>query len=448
VSVYRAGLWLYLSSIAASLGGYLFWFVAAASVRTAVLGEVAYAVSLASIATTLLTLGVPTAMMRLWPATRDRGYAEGALAFTAAAGAASLLLALWRPVLALLVSSGLLSSYYTAYFQTTYNTRPVFYAAVVGQAARIAAVPLLARLGPDALAATYSLPGLLLAALGAASSRLRPRLFGVRELAEAGLSVWLPGAVSVLGTNLGVVAAYNLARPEVAGYVYIAQILAGAAVGPSTIVTGVLLPYLSSSQDPEAAAVKAYRLSLAISIPLAAMLITGGARFLSILGSQYAEAADALAVFATANLVGLAAGSLGNLAYARGAYLFYLAVGLAANATRIALYAVLGSTDVGVALSSLAGTAVSLLYAARCGSAARRMAAVTPGALLAALPALAAAPFGIAPALAGATVGYALAVRLGLVSRSELAEFAQQVLPTSLYLRIAPVASKLLDVLD
>jgi len=39
-------------------------------------------------------------------------------------------------------------------------------------------------------------------------------------------------------------------------------------------------------------------------------------------------------------------------------------------------------------------------------------------------------------------------VRLGLVSRSELAEFAQQILPTSLYLRIAPVASKLLDVLD
>jgi hypothetical protein len=81
VSVYKAGLWLYMSSIASQLGGYLFWFVAAASVSVAMLGEVAYLATLASIATALLTLGVPTAVMRLWPATGDRKYAEGALAF-------------------------------------------------------------------------------------------------------------------------------------------------------------------------------------------------------------------------------------------------------------------------------------------------------------------------------------------------------------------------------
>jgi hypothetical protein len=73
---------------------------------------------------------------------------------------------------------------------------------------------------------------------------------------------------------------------------------------------------------------------------------------LSILGRQYAEAVDDLAVFAVANLLGLAAGSLGGLMYAKGLYLHYLAVGVAANAARIALYALLGSSDVGVAVSS------------------------------------------------------------------------------------------------
>ena len=449
VSIYRAGLWLYLSSIASQLGGYLFWFVAAASARTAVLGEVAYLVALSSIITTLLTLGVPTAVMRLWPAAGDRRYAEGALAFAAAATAGSLLLALWRPVLALLVAPGLLSAYYIAYFQAAYNTRPVFYATVAGQAARVAAAPLLASIGSDALAATYSIPGLLLTGLGVAIFRLRPRAFGMWELVSAGVAAWLPGAVAVLGTNLGVVAVYNLAHAEAAGCVYIAQVLAGAAVGMSTIVTGALLPYLSSSGNPEAAAVKAYRLALAVSVPLAAALVTGGTHFLSILGRQYAEAADALAVFTVANLLGLAAGPLGSLTYAKGFYVPYLAVGVAANAARISLYASLGSSDVGVAVSFLVGSlAAVVLYAVFQRHVTREMAAVTPKALLVSLPALILAPFGLLPAAAGAAAGYALAVRLRLVTRGELADFARQVLPTGLYARAAPVASRVLDVLD
>jgi O-antigen/teichoic acid export membrane protein len=351
--------------------------------------------------------------------------------------------------LALLVASGLMSAYYTAYFQTTYNTRPVFYATVAGQTARVAAAPLLAPLGPDALAATYSIPGLLLTGLGVAMFRLRPRVFGMRELARAGVAAWLPNAVAVLGTNLGVVAAYSLAHAETAGYVYIAQILAGAAVGVSTIVTGVLLPYLSSSGEPDAAAVKAYRLALAVSAPLAAALVTGGAHFLSILGRQYAEAADALAVFTVANLLGLAAGSLGDLMYAKGLYVPYLTVGVAANVTKIMLYALLGSSDVGVAVSFLVGSlAAVVLYAVFQRSAAWEMAVITPKALLVSLPALVLAPFGVLLAAAGAVAGYALAVRLRLITRGELADLARQILPTDLYVRVAPVASKVLDVLD
>jgi len=449
VSIYRAGLWLYLSSIVSQFGGYLFWFVAAATVRAAVLGEVAYVVTVASIAATLLSLGVPTAVMRLWPATGDKRYAEGGLAFAALGVAVSLLLALWRLVLGLLVASGLLSAYFTAYFQTTYNTKPVFYATAVGQGARVAAAPLLAPLGPDALAATYAVPGLLLTVLGLAAARLRPRVFGVAELAKAGVSVWLPSAVSVLGVNLGVVAAYALAHAEVAGLVYIAQILAGAAVGVSTVVTGVLLPYLSSLKEPDAAAVKAFRLAVAVSAPIAAALITGGAHFLSILGRQYAEAADALAIFVVGDLLILAAGALGNLTYARGFYLFYLAVGVVANAVRIVLYVLLGSSDVGVAVSFLAGSLVAVaLYASFHRSVAWGMAAVAPRAFAASLPALVLAPFGVVPAAAGAAAGYLLAVRLRLVSREELAEFARQVLPSGLYLRVAPVASKVLDLFD
>jgi hypothetical protein len=448
VSVYRAGMWLYLTNLVNQLGGYLFWFVAAASVRAAALGEVAYLVSLASIASTLLALGVPTAVMRLWPATGDVRYLGGGLAFLLAASAAALLLAFWRPVLALLVAVGLLSQFYTAYFQASFNTKPVFIAAAVGQAARATAAVLLASFGPDALAATYALPGLLLIGLGASASRVRPRLFGVGELARAGVSVWFPGAVAVLGTNLGVVAAYNLAHPEVAGYVYIAQVLANAAVGVATVVTGVLLPYLSSLRERGPATVKAFRLALALSLPLASALAAGGVHFLALLGGQYAEAADALAVFVLANLAALAAQSLSSLVYAEGFYFTYLGVGVASNATRIVLYLLWGSSDVGVAGSFLVGSLVGLaLYAYLRRDVARGMFAVLPRALPAAVPGLAGL-FGVVPAALGAAAGYLLELRLGLVSRGELGEFARQVLPSSLYLRLAPVAARLLDLID
>jgi O-antigen/teichoic acid export membrane protein len=170
---------------------------------------------------------------------------------------------------------------------------------------------------------------------------------------------------------------------------------------------------------------------------------------LSILGRQYAEAADALAVFTVANLLGLATASLGSLMYAKGRYVPYLTVGMAANATRIVLYALLGSSDVGVAVSFLMGSLVAvMLHVIFQRPATREMAAVTPKALLVSLPALVLAPFGVLPAAAGAVAGYALAVRLRLVTRGELADLARQILPTDLYVRVAPVASKVLDVLD
>jgi len=81
-------------------------------------------------------------------------------------------------------------------------------------------------------------------------------------------------------------------------------------------------------------------------------------------------------------------------------------------------------------------------------SVAREMAAAAPRAFAASLPALVLAPFGVASAAVGAAAGYLLELRLGLVSRGELGEFARQVLPSSLYLRLAPVAARLLDLID
>lgn len=445
VSLYRAGLWLYLSSVVGQAGGYLFWLVVAALANTSTLGEVAYLVSLSGIFTTLLSVGLPSAVMHLYPATGDRRYAEGALAYTLALSLAAAAAYAWRPVLSLLVATGLLSAIYSAYLQARLDTKPIFAATAAGQAARVLLVPLLLPLGPDALAASYAIPGLLLIATTAGKG-LRPRLWGLRELAPAGISVWAPGVVSVLGTNLGVVAAYHLAEAEAAGLVYIAQVLAGAAVAPVTVVTGALLPYLSSTPDKAPRSVKAARLALAISAPLAAVMITGGGHVLALLGSRYVQAYPALAVFTAGNLVSTMSGVLSTLTYAEGRYAATLAGGVLANATRVLLYLALGTAPLGIATSFLAGSAAHLAFFSILQ---RRVAAnvggLTPRLLASSLPALALSPLGLIPATAGALLSYMLAVRLGLVTRGELADVAKQILPDLVYAKIAPLAARVLD---
>ncbi len=448
MAVYRAGMWLYASNLVAQLGGYLFWFAAAATVKADVLGEVAYLVAAASILAFALELGVPTALTRLYPATRDSAYVSGALALSLFGAAVAASTALWRPSLALLTIVGMLSTYYGAYFQARLDTFPVFIAALTGQTARVALAPLLAHYGPDVLAATYAIPGAILTALGIAASRATPSLTKTRELVKAGAAAWLPGVVATLGTNLGVVAAYNLANPATAGYVYIAQVLANAAVGPATIITGVLLPYLSSTDRKEAGAEKAARLSLVISLPLAAVLIFGGRHFLELLGAHYAQAYPALVIYTVANILSLPASVLSSLTYAQGAYGTFLAGGLASNAARIILYLLYGASAEGVAASFLAGAAVALVYYA---AVQRRVAAfishISPKIAVTAVPAAMAA-LGIAPAAAGAALGYAAALKLRIVNRAEVAEVARQVLPDPIYAKAAPLASKLLDILD
>ncbi|MGC9171043.1 MAG: lipopolysaccharide biosynthesis protein [Thermoproteus sp.] len=448
MAVYRAGMWLYASNLVAQLGGYLFWFVAAATVKAEALGEVAYLAAVASILAFVLQLGVPTALARLYPATRDSTYVSSALALTLIGAAAAALTALWRPSLALLTVVGVLSTYYGAYFQAMLDTFPIFIATLTGQAARVVLALLLARYGPEALAATYAIPGAILTALGAAASRASPSPTKIRELVKAGAAVWLPGVVSVLGTNLGVVAAYNLANPETAGYVYIAQVLANAAVGPATIITGVLLPYLSSTERKEAGAEKAARLSLAISLPLAAVLIFGGRNFLELLGAHYVQAYPALVIYTVANTLSLPASVLSSLTYAQGAYATFLAGGLASNTARVILYLLYGASAEGVAASFLAGTIVALAYyAAVQRRVAMSISRISPKIAVTAVPAAMAA-LGIAPAAAGAALGYAAALKLHIVTRAEVAEMARQVLPDPIYVKAAPLASKLLDILD
>ncbi|WP_333638865.1 hypothetical protein [Pyrobaculum aerophilum] len=449
MSVYKAGLWLYLANITAQLGGYVFWFIAAASVRATVLGEVAYTVTIATILTTLATLGVPTAMMRLLPASSNQRYAQGAMAHALVAATATAAIALWKPAIAILTVTGVIANYYTAYFQAKLDTKPIFNATLAGQAARIALAPILAPYGPDALATTYAIPGLLIALYGIVRSRVSPKPFGLRELIKAGISVWLPNAIAMLGTNLGVVTAYNLAQPEEAGYVYIAQVLANAATAPTIIITGVLLPYLSSLAERESVAKRANKLALAMSTPLAAVLILGGRHILALLGPQYTEAADALAVYATANTLSLTVTVLSSLVYSQGKYRHVLIERLASNAARVLLYALLGTSDIGVAASFLIGTVIALAYySAIAKNVAKSAAILTPRLVAIAMPAAATSAIGILLAIPGIAISYALAVKMKIVTRREIGEIAQQVLPNPLYTKIAPLGAKILDILD
>ncbi|WP_258870565.1 hypothetical protein [Pyrobaculum aerophilum] len=179
------------------------------------------------------------------------------------------------------------------------------------------------------------------------------------------------------------------------------------------------------------------------------MLILGGRHILALLGPQYTEAADALAVYATANTLLLTVTVLSSLVYSQGKYRHVLIGGLASNAARVLLYILMGTSDIGVAASFLIGTVIALAYySAIAKNVAKSAAILTPRLVAIAMPAAATSAIGILLAIPGIAISYALAVKMKIVTRREIGEIAQQVLPNPLYTKIAPLGAKILDILD
>ena len=265
--VARESIFIYSANFIASVAGFLYWVIAAKLVPSNVLGTATTIISLTSITITLSTLGLGTAILRVGSIHRDK---IGRVAYTAlvldlasttivALGGLTIyarvlgstrlallavpLALVWAPTAAL-----------TPVLITTRNARYLSYAQTLSAITRIGlgiaillTTPTITGVVTGYLLGFLAITGTLLATI------LRRKLLEPQasrtyatELLRAGIPIWLPSTIAVLGTQLAVIFTYSIRGGSEAGYLYIAQTIALAIDAARVAVASALIPSIAS----------------------------------------------------------------------------------------------------------------------------------------------------------------------------------------------------------
>jgi len=229
--VARESIFIYSANFIASVAGFLYWVIAAKLVPSNVLGTATTIISLTSIAITLSTLGLGTAILRVGSIHRDK---IGRVAYTAlvldlasttivALGGLTIyarvlgstrlallvvpLALVWAPTAAL-----------TPVLITTRNARYLSYAQTLSAITRIGLGVAILLTTPTitGVVAGYLL-GFLAVTITLLAIILRRKLLESHTsktyaivLLRAGIPIWLPSTIAVLGTQLAVVFTYSI----------------------------------------------------------------------------------------------------------------------------------------------------------------------------------------------------------------------------------------------
>lgn len=164
-------------------------------------------------------------------------------------------------------------------------------------------------------------------------------LLRLRNLLKAGLVSWIPGLITLAGQWLGVLAIFGSSGAFETGLYYVAFSIANVVLMTATSLSTVLLPVLSSMSDGrKRAAWRVARVGLALAWPLAVFIAVYPWLPLSVLGRSFTGASTILDILILSLIFTVLTSSVVNLAYAYDLYGYVLAIGLAANIPRVALY--------------------------------------------------------------------------------------------------------------
>jgi O-antigen/teichoic acid export membrane protein len=273
---------------------------------------------------------------------------------------------------------------------------------------------------------------------------------------KAGIPSWIPSLIATGGTWLGVLGVYSLVGSTQAGTYYIAFMISQIVYTlPASLLT-LMFPVLSGMEDGrKRSASRSIKLSTAIVAPIAAIVIAYPSVPLSMLGPSYVASAMALQILLVGCFLTPISSGFNSLVYAYGRYRFVTILGLAINIPRVALYPLLVSLwgDNGAALSYISGlvAAIVVVYfmAKRIGFAMGWLSSLTVSAipcLLVAVMALTRIPWFLGAFLTLIITAAAYA-RLGVVTRTDLAEISSAFISKERLYYVYPYAKYILDVL-
>lgn len=395
-----SALYLFLDGIFGLGFGYVFWIVVSRILGSSVTGETASSIILAVLFASIFTFGISIGSQRFLGiafAEKNHEYfrevAKFMILFSIVCMAmVSIVIIAFEQVLIdvfeissemifiiiITTISYALSVSLRGIFVSSLNTKKILIIFIISNAIRfLTLIPtFILELGTEGIAlgyASFYLSATLLMIFSA-----RTHLFGKtihkgfkifsekKQIVRASVSGWIPGVITMIGTQSGILFVFGIAGASEAGVYYMAfGIFLAISALPQSILA-ILFPIMSGMKDGrEILLWKAIRSTLYVITPISIAIAFYPAPFLSIFGEDFISGTFLMSLLSLAVLPTVIHLSIVNLSYAYGRYKEVMILGIMPNAVRLILYFLLIGDygGEGIAASMLVGSLVGLFSA-------------------------------------------------------------------------------------
>ncbi len=390
----RGGLWLSLRTAVNTVVGLLYWLLMSLVISPEQVGMASAVVTMYTVVTGISFLGMPSALQKFIGSSLGRGDKEhadrlfwSALTFLTLidllAGLAFMVLGtygisiisfspdmmVYTGLLTCLGWSAILDSLLIAHQRVKANS--LF--RIAGNVVRLISGLALVFMGMGWLGAVLGyLLGFLTAALGISLYSIRiislrsPSARCVFKLLKAGVSIYLPNAIRLVGQHASVLAVYGVGGGFETGPYYMAYMGATIAIMFSNMLFSYLIPVLSRMEVSrrEELAYRVTKLGMLLTSLIAAELFSFPEFFLGFLGKGYLVASTPLRILSLAATLSSLIFVSSVVTFVNDKYLYTLSIGLASSVPRLILYFYLAPAmgSVGASLAFLIGAVIGIAF--------------------------------------------------------------------------------------
>lgn len=388
---------------------YVFWLILSKITTPEVIGTSSAVVSLSTIFTTVVIIGVPTGVQRFL----GKSFSEQRFEDTRVFVKASLIMVSLPIVVCsigillakdlignsfnidlnliiisiILISSSAISTLFRSIVIASLKTRILPIASIASTIVKITATIILISSGTGALGVTigFTFAPIVAAIILAGSIILLTfkkstfkREVGIIQACKstivASMASWIPGLISTVGAQLGLIVVLGANGAGQAGLYFIAfSIVTGIATGTS-VLSAIAYPALSAMTDGRKRfAWRIIKMSLVISLPFSSSLVFYSKEVMGFFGSNYVQGSSTLEILLLSMLPTALMSGISILVYSYGMYKYVLTIGLATTIPRLIFYFALVSIygGDGAALSydigSIVGSILCLIIARNIG---------------------------------------------------------------------------------
>jgi O-antigen/teichoic acid export membrane protein len=395
-NVGKGAAYMYIYTIIGMTSGYIFWLAISRISTSEVIGVAGAVVSLASILTTITSLGVPVGIERFLGRTVANRKVEDTKIYVKASLyllAASLLcctiaiLLLQKDLYVLtrvnfgygllaasmmLTISSSLSTVFRGIIISTLKTKSLALASIASTTAKIVLVLLLLFIGVGPLNVTIGITsftiletiilGFDIRTLFREKSNQRSEIVitkAFKTLLTSGMPSYVPGIIAAMGSQLGTLLVFGLQGAGHAGSYYLAYSIYFALYTGMSVIFSITFPVMSSlDSGHKDFAWRITKISILAAAPLSFAIMIYSTSVMRIFGNGYVNGAIPMEVLFLSMVPVAITYGVSNLAYSLGAYRQVMVIGIVTNLPRTILYFVLVPYfgEIGAAISFTVGS--------------------------------------------------------------------------------------------